>query len=53
MCAYVVAPMIMERRDIPILILVSRNLAYTYPVVSYYEKGSIVLEMLCCICCDV
>ena len=30
--------MIMERKETPILLLGSNNLAYTYPVVSYYEK---------------
>ena len=38
MCACVVAPVIMERREAPILLLGSCNLAYTYPVVSCYEK---------------
>ena len=36
--ACVVAPVIMERREAPILLLGSCNLAYTYRVVSCYEK---------------
>ena len=34
----VVAPIIMERREAPILFLDSCTLAYTYPVVSYYKN---------------
>ena len=49
----VVAPVIMERKQTPILLLGSNNLAYAYPVVSYYEKCYCVLQLLCCICCGV
>ena len=44
----VVAPMIMERRETPVLFLGSGNLVYTYPVVSYYENVIVAFQLLCC-----
>ena len=41
----VVAPVIKERRQTPILLLGSGNLAYTYPVVSY-KNVVVVLQLL-------
>ena len=46
MCACVAAPMIMERRETPMLLLGSGNLAYTYPVVSYYQNVFILVLQL-------